>query len=470
MIEKLKCNIDDSLLQVMSVINMNAKGIAFVTDNDGKLCGIVTDGDIRRIILQGKSLSIKVGTVLAKDYSYAVDGDSYESMLGKMSERVKMIPIVDQDKKLINYFEYHTSAYFPVSTPNLSGNEFKYLFDAFMSTWISSRGEYITRFENSFSAYCDCKFGVATANGTTALHLALMALGIGTGDEVIVPDLTFAATINAVIYTGATPVIVDIEADSWCISPEAIEQAVTPKTKAIIPVHIYGQACNMGAITDIASKHRLKVVEDCAEAHGAKYRGQKVGSCGDVGCFSFFGNKVITTGEGGMCVTNDAETNDRMRLLRDHGMSRTKKYWHDVVGYNYRMTNLQAAIGLAQLERIDHIHQKRKEYERQYREALKGGVMNFQNDIENRDRITWLVSVVLDKNVSRDDFMDKIIKNGVDARPFFYPLSDMDIYKDYCKTFTENTHNVSYHGLNLPTYESMLDIDSIIMRIKEVMA
>lgn len=470
MIEKLKCNINDSLLQVMSVININAKGLAFVTDNSGHLCGIVTDGDIRRIILQGKSLSVAVGNIISKDYIYAVDGDSYESMMAKMSDRVKMIPIVDKDNILINFFEYHSSVYFPVSTPNLSGNEFKYLVDAFMSTWISSRGEYITRFEDSFSDYCDCKYGVATANGTTALHLALLSLGIGPGDEVIVPDLTFAATINAVIYTGAQPVIVDIEADSWCISPEAVEAAVTPKTKAVIPVHIYGQACDMGTIMDIASRHGIKIVEDCAEAHGAKYNGRKVGSFGDVGCFSFFGNKVITTGEGGMCVTNSAELNDKIRLLRDHGMSRTKKYWHDVVGYNYRMTNLQAAIGLAQLERIDHIHQQRKEYERQYRESLTGSIMSFQNDAEKRDRITWLVSALLDESVSRDDFMDKLIKNGVDARPFFYPLSDMDIYKNYCEKFTQNTHNVSYHGINLPTYESMLDIESIITRIREVIA
>jgi perosamine synthetase len=336
-----------------------------------------------------------------------------------------------------------------------------------MSTWISSSGEYIERFEKEFSKYSDCKFGSAVSNGTVALHLALVTLGIGKGDEVIVPDLTYAATINTVLHANATPVIVDVEDNSWCINPKEIENAITPKTKAIIPVHIYGQVCDMKGIIKIAKKHNLKVIEDCAEAHGAMYEGQKVGSFGDIGCFSFFGNKVITTGEGGMCVTNNQELDDKMRVLRDHGMSKTKRYWHDVVGYNYRMTNLQAAIGLAQLERIEEIHKNRREYENNYKNLLSSNKFLFQNDIKNRTRITWLVSVLLAEDVDRDDFIQKLKDKGIDARTFFYPLSDMEIYNDFCKNETPIAHKLSRIGLNLPTYESLISIKDIKIILKD---
>jgi len=258
----------------------------------------------------------------------------------------------------------------PISSPDLSGNELKYLTDAFKSTWISSSGEFINRFEQNFARYCECSHGVAVANGTVAIHLALVTLGIKCGDEVIVPDLTFAATINAVLHANATPVIVDIEKDSWCISPTEIKKAISPKTKAIIPVHLYGQPCDMEKIMEIAKENNLYVIEDCAEAHGANFKDRKVGSFGDISCFSFFGNKVITTGEGGMCVTNNQKLDNKMRELRDHGMSKTKKYWHNYPGFNYRMTNLQAAIGVAQLERIEEILANRNKIELKYREVL----------------------------------------------------------------------------------------------------
>jgi perosamine synthetase len=252
---------------------------------------------------------------------------------------------------------------------------------------------------------------VSVSNGTVALHLALVALGIGKGDEVIVPDLTFAATINAVLHANATPVIVDIEEESWCISPSEIERAITERTKAIIPVHLYGQPCDMDSIMSIATRHNLKVVEDCAEAHGALFRGKKVGSFGDIGCFSFYGNKIITTGEGGMCTTNNQNLDEIMRVLRDHGMSKTKRYWHERVGFNYRLTNLQASIGLAQLERIDEIHKNRKAYENGYKDVLSSDYF-FQNDLEGRARITWLVSILIDKDHNRELLIKKFNKIG----------------------------------------------------------
>lgn len=461
MIKKMICKANDSLIEVMKIINESGMGIAFVVDKNSKLVGISTDGDIRQALLDGKGLSVSIQDVMNKDFVFAKFGSDYNDLISKISHKVKIIPLINDKKEVVDFFEYKQDVYFPVAIPNLNGNEFKYLTDAFMSTWISSSGDYIGRFESEFSKYSDCKYGVACSNGTVAIHLALVALGIGAGDEVIVPDLTFAATINTVLHANAIPVIVDVDENSWCIDPKEIEKAITSKTKAIIPVHIYGQACDMDAIMKIAKKHNLKVIEDCAEAHGAMYDGKKVGSFGDIGCFSFYGNKVITTGEGGMCVSNCLELDEKMRVLRDHGMSKTKRYWHDVIGYNYRMTNLQAAIGLAQLERIEEIHKNRKMYEDTYKEILNKDTFTFQEDIENRTRITWLVSVLLDESIDRELYIQKLKEKGIDGRPFFYPLSDMDIYKSYCRCKTPITHKLSKVGLNLPTYESLKSLEDI---------
>ncbi len=461
MIKNMICKQEDSLIEAMKIINENTKGIVFVVDKNNKLCGTVTDGDIRRALLKDVGLHEEIKSIISKEFIYGYITDNYEDLQAKIDHRIKMIPLVNEQMKIVDFFECKQDVYFPVAVPNLSGNEFKYLTDAFLSTWISSSGEYIGRFEKEFSKYSDCKYGVAVSNGTVALHLALVALGIGKNDEVIVPDLTFAATINCVLHANATPVIVDVEEDSWCISPKEIERAITSKTKAIIPVHLYGQACNMEAIMKIAKKYNLKVIEDCAEAHGAMYRDQKVGSFGDIGCFSFYGNKVIITGEGGMCVTNNLELDEKMRVLRDHGMSKTKRYWHELIGYNYRMTNLQASIGLAQLERIEEIHENRRAYENNYKDILPENGFTFQSIIENRTKITWLVSVLLDKNINREEYIKSLKEKGIDARPFFYPLSDMDIYRKYCKNETPVSHKLSSCGLNLPTYESLKSIDEI---------
>ena len=461
MIKSLICGCNNSLLEAMRIINESGMGVCFVVDEFDSLKGVVTDGDIRRSLLNNIKLDEEVKNILLKEFVYGHIDELYDDLILKITHKISIIPLVDSNFKVVDFFEYKQTAHFPVAIPNLNGNEFKYLTDAFLSTWISSSGKYIDKFESEFSSYSDCNYGVAVSNGTTALHLAMVALGVGEGDEVIIPDLTFAATINTVLHANATPVIVDIEEGSWCIDPKEIERAITPKTKVIIPVHLYGQACDMSAIMKIAKKHNLKVIEDCAEAHGAMYDGKKVGSFGDIGCFSFYGNKVITTGEGGMCTTNNSELDDKMKVLRDHGMSKTKRYWHDVIGYNYRMTNLQAAIGLAQLERIENIHQNRRKYENNYKDILSKDIFTFQKSIENRRRITWLVSVLLDEKIDREEYIGELKQKGIDARPFFYSLSDMDIYKAYCKNFTHISHKLSKVGLNLPTYESLRSMDEI---------
>lgn len=352
----------------------------------------------------------------------------------------------------------------PVSEPSLTGNEEKYVLECIRTNWISSLGKFIPEFEGGFAGFCGSKYGVAVMNGTAALQLALAALGIRGGDEVIVPDLTFVATANAVKYLGATPVFVDSEPDTWNVSPEKIAAAVTKKTKAIIPVHLYGHPCDMDAIMEIAGKHNLLIIEDAAEAHGAEYKGRKAGSMGDVGCFSFYGNKILTTGEGGMCVTSDAEIAERMRFLRDHAMSHEKRYWHTEVGYNLRMTNVQAAIGVAQLERIEKLIAKKIADARLYNSLLqnvKG--LSVQPQMPWAKSVYWMHSVLVDERefgCSRDELMAGLKESGIDSRPFFYPMHQLPPYKNghSDKDFPVAVR-LSRAGINLPSAVQLSEQD-----------
>jgi perosamine synthetase len=346
--------------------------------------------------------------------------------------------------------------FIPISQPSITQKEIDYVTNAIKSRWVSSLGEYIDKFEKKFAEYCGVKYALTTSNGTTALHLALVSLGIKENDEVIIPDLTFIATANAVRYTGAKVVTVDIEEDTLCINPVEIEKAITPNTKAIIPVHLYGHPANMQEINKIAKKYNLYVIEDAAEAHGAEINGKKVGSFGDIGTFSFYGNKIITSGEGGMVTTNNKELYEKMKYLRDHAMSKEKRYWHTEIGYNYRMTNLQASLGLAQLERIEELLNKKREIFKWYKEYLKdipNIKLNFQkNEYKN---VYWMICLEImgyDEN-KRDDLMKKLKEKGIDSRPYFYPISDMPMYK---KADTPIAHKVYQRGINLPSYYKLM--------------
>ncbi len=323
----------------------------------------------------------------------------------------------------------------PVAKPYLGKEELANVTKAVKDGWISSKGEFIGKFENEFAKYCGVNYGVATFNGTVALHLALAALGIKKGDEVLVPTLTFVATANAVMYCGAKPVFVDSHPDYWCINPQEIEKKITKKTKAIIPVHLYGHPCDMDPIMKIAKRHRLYLIEDCAEAHGAEYKGRKVGSFGDINCFSFFGNKIITTGEGGICVTNNKKLAYKMRILRDHGMNLKKRYWHDEMGFNYRMTNLQAAVGLAQVKKLDTFIGKGRKIARWYEEKLGDfagkNLISLPPEMPWAKRVHWMYSILIENRfgVSRDRLMKKLEKEGIETRPLFYPIHSFSFYR-----------------------------------------
>ena len=340
----------------------------------------------------------------------------------------------------------------PITEPDLSGNELKYLTECIKSGWISSSGAFVKKFEEKYAKYCGCKYGVSTTSGTTALHLSLVALGIKRGDEVIVPSFTFASTIHAISYTGATPVFIDSQESTWNIDPSLIEKRITSKTKAIMAVHLYGHPSDMGPILSIAKRHGLLVVEDAAEAHGAEYEGKKVGGIGTVGCFSFFGNKTMTTGEGGMVVTNNKKLFQRMKFLRHQAMSDKKRYYHPEIGYNYCMTNMQAAVGLAQLERLNQFIEKKRQIAKWYKDGL-AGIKELVLPPEQTwaKNIYWMYSVLLNKgsNISRDQLMERLSTYGIETRPFFYPMHLTPPYES--KLRLPVAEKLAKSGMNLPS-------------------
>ena len=345
-----------------------------------------------------------------------------------------------------------SDTFFPVSRPSLSSLEEEYVVDAIRSGWVSSLGVYVDRFEEEFSKFCNVDYGVAVSNGTAALHVSLCALGIGPGDEVIVPDLSFIATANAICMTGAKPVFCDIEPETLCIDPNCINQLITSRTRAIIPVHLYGHPARMSQITDIARERNLFVIEDAAESHGAKIGAEPVGSFGDCAVFSFYGNKNLTTGEGGIIVSNDKKLIEKCRLLRDHSMSAKKRYWHDELGYNYRMTNIQAAIGCAQNARSDHLISARKKvFSLYYKQLSPIPELTMNRQTSWATNAVWLtcVEVAGMNEGKRDELIQHLKEHGIDTRPYFYPMSRMPYLPS---GNTPVSHEISPRGLNLPTY------------------
>jgi perosamine synthetase len=340
----------------------------------------------------------------------------------------------------------------PVAAPVLGEKELEYVTDCVRSGWVSSLGEYVRRFEREFAAYCGVRYGVATHNGTVALHLVLAALGIGPGDEVIVPTLTFVATGNAVAYTGATPIFVDSEPVTWNIDAALAAQAITPRTRAIIAVHLYGHPADMDPLRALADEHGLTLIEDAAEAHGARYKGRRTGSLGDVAVFSFYGNKIITTGEGGMVVTDDAALVERCYFLENQAKSKENPYWHAEIGYNYRMTNVQAALGVAQLERIEEFIAARLRTVAHYdvRLAEVAGITR-PPCAEWADNVYWMYTILIEDGfgLDRDTLMARLRQRGIETRPVFYPLHCLPMYDRGQKL--PIAEEIARKGLNLPS-------------------
>ena len=314
----------------------------------------------------------------------------------------------------------------PVCEPVLDGREAEYVRQCVESGWISSAGSFIDKFESVFAEKVGARCGIATTSGTTALQLALAALGVGRDDEVIMPTFTMIATIHCVTHLGAVPVLVDANLRTWTMDVSQIEAKITPKTRAILPVHVYGYPCDVDEINAIARKHDLYVVEDAAEAHGARYKGRMCGSLSDVASFSFYANKIITTGEGGMVTTNDEELGALCRTLRDHAFSKERHFWHRYHGYNFRMSNLQAAVGVAQMERWDELVRARIDHARRYIDNLKdvpGLVMPPESD--DRDNVFWMLGLRVEMDrfgIDRDELRRRLAESAIETRTFFVPM------------------------------------------------
>ncbi len=351
----------------------------------------------------------------------------------------------------------NTPIKYPIYQPLITEKEKEYVNDCLDGGWISSLGKYIELFENSVSDYIGTKYAISCSSGTTALHLALVSLGIKEGDEVILPSLTFVATANAVSYCGATPIFADSDQESYMIDVEDVENKITSKTKAIIAVHLYGNSCEMEKLKNICSKYGLYLIEDNAEAIGTRYKKQLTGSFGDVSCFSFYGNKTITTGEGGLVCTNDKNLASLINLYKDHGLDTNAKeyYTHSVVGYNYRMTNISAAIGLAQMESIDEIIEKKREIANTYISELDSiKNLTFQKINKNVFSTYWLCSLVCNSYEERNNLAKHLRESGVDSRPFFVPLNELEIYKT-TNNDTPVSRELGLKGISLPSYPGL---------------
>jgi perosamine synthetase len=381
----------------------------------------------------------------------------------KLRVSIPRIPIseLDLERRII-----------PVCEPALEGNETRYVLDCLNTGWISSAGKYIPLFEQAFGHKVGCEYGIACVSGTTAIHLILAALGLGPGDEVIIPTFTMIATAYAVSYTGARPVLVDSERKTWNMDIAQVEARITDRTKAIVVVHTYGHPVDMDAVLEIARRHNLYVVEDAAEAHGATYKGRLVGSLGDAAAFSFYANKIITTGEGGMVTTNDPELAETVRTLRDHAFSKERHFWHKYMGYSFRMTNLQAAIGLAQTEQMDDFVTRRRENASQYTSLLQD-VPGLTLPVEEpwAENVFWMYGMVVGDafGLTRDELRCCLAEEGIETRTFFIPMHLQPVYyANYRGERYPVAEDLCRRGLYLPSASSLTrqEIEFVVQRVK----
>jgi perosamine synthetase len=358
-----------------------------------------------------------------------------------------------------------------ITRPSISDLEIEYVQDAIKNGWGPRCYDYIHRFEKEFAAYQGTKYALATSSCTGAIHIALMALGIGKDDEVIAPDITWIASVEPIMYIGARPVLVDVLPDTWCIDPKKVEEAITPKTKAILVVHLYGNLVDMDAIMKIAKKHNLVVLEDAAEGLGSEYKGKKAGSIGHAGVFSFHGTKTISTGEGGMLVTNDDKVFERAKILNDHGRNPKigKTFWMEEYGYKYKMSNLQAAMGCAQIERADELIGKKREVFNWYKEMIGDIPCRINPELPDTKNSYWMPTMIIDKSLhfDREGLFAFMKQNNIDSRPFFYPLSMLPVFES--RPGNTVSYDIYSRGINLPSYHDLefQDVKRVINCIKE---
>ncbi len=364
-----------------------------------------------------------------------------------------------------------------VNEPLLNGKELEYVSECIKTGWISSAGKFITDFEEKWAAYCGMKHGVAVCNGTVALELAMEALGFPEGSEVILPSFTIISCAQAVTRAGCVPIVVDCEPDTWCMNVDQVEKAITSKTKAIMPVHIYGHPVDMDPIMEIADKHGLIVVEDAAEVHGAEYKGKKCGSIGQVSCFSFFANKIIATGEGGMVLTKFDKLAERLRSYRNLCFQDKQRFLHEEIGHNYRFTNIQAAIGLAQFERIEETIERKRAMARAYNKGLSGLPIQLPVERPWVKNVYWMYGLVIDESTGLDakEAAKRLRAAGVETRPFFLGIHEQPVFRKmglFKGVSLPVTERIARQGLYLPSGQAIADeqIEKVIDCVRAVFA
>lgn len=358
-----------------------------------------------------------------------------------------------------------------LDAPNIGSLEKKYLAMAVDSGYVSTAGPYVSKFEDKFSKYVGVKKAVSIQSGTSAIHLSLHELGIGDGDEVIVPALTFVATVNPVVYVGARPVFADVDIQTWNIDPKEIERRITKRTKAVIPVHLYGNPCDMGAIMGIAKKYGIFVIEDAAESLGAKYKGKHTGTFGDLGCFSFNGNKIITTGGGGMVVGKDAGRLEHIKFLVNQARDESKGYYHPEIGFNDRMTNIEAVLGLAQMKRLNGFLKKKRIFNKIYIEGLKDiRCIRFQETHEDASGSHWLTSVIFEKGIDIAALQKRLGEKKIPVRRIFMPVTEFPPYARFKHGGYEMSYQIYDTGLCLPssTLNSEKDVSFVCKTLKKL--
>lgn len=444
----------ESLRASLAALDRPGPAIGITVDQSGRYRGLIDPASIESAMTAGHGPDAPAAVATRPDGALAASAAKPD--IERLLAQTSFVPLLDAEQRPVDFASPARERRIPVAEPSLTGNELKYVTECVETGWISSQGSFVKRFEAEIAKRLGVEHVLAVSNGTVALHLALLALGVGPGDEVLVPNLTFAATINTVIQVGATPVIVDVDPHSWNMDPAAAAAAITPRTRAIMPVHLYGQPAEMDALMALADRHGLFVVEDAAEAMGSAYKGKCCGAIGDAGTFSFFSNKLITTGEGGAVVFRDGVVAQRARRLRDHGMDAAKRYWHVEVGYNYRLTNLQAAVGCAQLEQLGEFLAAKIDIAQKYGARLgKVEGLTLPAALPGLLNSYWAYSVIGDFSslgITRDEFMGRLDKAGIETRPLFYPLHVMPPYGAYAgnRSFPVTT-TLSDGGLSLPS-------------------
>lgn len=455
----IDCNV--KIFEALKIIDEIGTNILFVTKNT-IFIGALADSDIRRFLLSGGSTDDIVESAINKNARFISALNDLEDLVEIFKAGIDYVPRLDEFGRIVEILTANENKFYPISEPDLNGRERDYLISAFDSGWISSTGPFVTLFEEKFSTYLDFGNSVSVCNGTQAIALALTTLGIKSDDEVIVPDLTFGATANAVVQIGATPVIAEVDESTWNISIPSLGSLITRSTKAIIPVHLYGQPCDMNKIHEFASKNNLLVIEDAAEALGSFYRGKHVGYGSDAVIFSFYGNKTITTGEGGMVVFKNKTDATRAKLIRSHGFSPNKRYWHESWGTNMRMTNLQAAIGVAQLERVESLVNKKIDIAKLYISNLNKYIPNeISFPKENLESINshWLFAVLLPKGISVEKIQSTLESKHIETRRFFYPLHLQPAFSKYKYGELQNASLIFERGICLPSSTTLTNLD-----------